>query len=152
MVNVRPKVILRLFFWNLAAAAAVFLPLFIAAREAILATAGFPFAPGGLAWEVGNVVVLYLALALPVAVGTLVHSLSLLLVACSGAGHLRLGTLALSPLLVLVPAFTMGMGTFFFEFLIDAAIATLGYGLIAAVQWPRSAAPLQRHRGDASTS
>lgn len=139
-MNPQPKAMLKMLLWNLIMAAIVFLPGFVVAREVILAGVGFPLAPGGFAWEAGNILVIYLILSFPVVIGTVAHSSAVLVLwALGGVRHLRTGTLALAPLLPLAPlALRMpGLSLYFSDFFIDTAIATAAYGIAAGMQWPR---------------
>lgn len=132
-----PQVVLRMFLWNMTMGLLVFLPVFVVASETITASVGFP--PMDLASEATNITMFCVILSPTVAIGAIAHSLGVLVLWALGGGrYLRLGTLALAPL---VPLMTVALdipGSFFFsQFLIDTAVATAAYGIAAGMQWPR---------------
>lgn len=120
-------------FWNLATVAVVFLPVFLVSMEFELRLRG---APGSdtLLWFLGSAAYTYLLFVLPLALASLVYSVSSLLLPYSFVErHPRLAGLAVTPvipasLLLLHEGAAIILWTSF-----STVIAMFAFGIVASI-------------------
>lgn len=127
----------RIILWNMACAAAVFLPIYMAGIKLSTMLQGFPFAERGLVYEAGGALLLYFGLSIPVAVGVVSYSLVLsVLGTMRNRVARRIAAVALAPLIPLTPLAlgVLGGAQFFFaDSIYPTAAATLAYGVSASM-------------------
>ncbi len=98
---------------------------------------GYPLADEGLANEAAGLLIVYLGLSIPAAVGVLTYTAAFAAWRTVGRGrYLRIGALALAPLVPLTPIVLGVMGGMLFSGLVMATtVATLAYGIAAGARY-----------------
>ncbi len=120
-------------------ATVVFLPIFLFANVAELKFRGVALSEPVL-YHLSVAIVLYVAMLLPVLLGAIAHTATLLLIPLSAAASTRrIANVVLAPVLP-ITAILSGLAPYLSDFLGSIAIATLAYGLCCNIRIRRGSA------------